>query len=256
MDSWTLNFKSTHVLTINDEGGEEFLYITDPSSGSLVKTDLKGSIILSIDPRKEGFYEECQSFHPTETAVAPNGDIYVADGYGSQFITQYDSTGKGIRKFGGDSFLQPNKFKQAHGVAIDYRTEKPTLLCSARIKNAFKRFTLQGEYLEEIYVPGAFISRPVIDGDMLYSGVCFGMLPNKPIITQNLGFVTILNKEGKVVSNPGGQEPTYVNGELQTMYQDGPIFKHCHDVCVDDDKNLYVLQWNANGVYPYKLHRI
>ncbi|PCJ96090.1 MAG: 6-bladed beta-propeller [Flavobacteriaceae bacterium] len=257
LDSWTLNFKSAHGLTIVDEGGEEMLFITDPNTGTVVKTTLDGKIVLTLNPKKEGFYGDCQSFGPTETAIAANGDIYVADGYGSQFITQYDSQGKGIRKFGGDSFLQKNKFKQVHGVAIDARDkENPTLLCSARIKNAFKRFSLEGEFIEDIYLPGAFVSRPVIDDDMLYSGVCFGMQPNKPIITQNLGFVTIIDTNNKVVSNPGGKAPMYVDGELQTMYQDKPIFKHCHDVCLDDDKNLYVLQWNAKGVYPYKLHRI
>lgn len=256
LDTWTLGFKSTHGLTLADEGGKEFLFITDPGSGTVVKTTLKGDIVLKIDPFREGFYEECQAFRPTETAVGPDGDIYVADGYGSQFVTQYDAQGKGIRKFGGDSFLQPDKFKQVHGVTIDDRDkDNPTLLCSARIKNAFKRFSLEGEYLEEIYLPGAFVSRPVIAGDMLYSGVCFGMTPERPLITLNLGFVTILDQENKVVSNPGGEAPRYVDGNLQTMYQDQPIFKHCHDVCIDDEENLYVLQWNAGGVYPYKLHR-
>lgn len=257
IDTWTLGYTSAHGLTIHDEGGTEYLYITDPNTGSVVKTTMTGEIILTIDPRQEGFYKECQSFRPTETAIGPNGDIYVADGYGSQYITQYDSKGKGIRMFGGDSFLQPNKFKQVHGVTIDHRdSENPTLICTARIKNAFKRFSLDGHFIEDIYLPGAFVSRPVIDDDMLYSGVCFGMQPNKPLITQHLGFVTIINSLGKVVSNPGGQEPVYVEGELQTMYQDQPIFSHCHDVCVDGDKNLYVLQWNAKSVYPYKLMRV
>ena len=78
----------------------------------------------------------------------------------------------------------------------------------------------------------------------------------RPVITPNLGFVTILDRENRVVSNPGGKAPEYVDGELQILYQDKPLFKHCHDVCIDDDRNMYVLQWNAGGVYPYKLHRI
>lgn len=257
LDSWTLNLKGAHGLTLADEGGEEFLFITDPTNGTVVKTTLAGQIVLTIDPFREGFYQDCQVFRPTETAIGPNGDIYVADGYGAQFITQYDAQGKGIRKFGGDSFLQKDKFKQVHGVAVDYRDRaRPTLLCSARVKNAFKRFTLEGDYLEDIYLPGAFISRPVLDDDMLYAGVCFGMRPNRPQLTPNLGFVTILDGNNQVVSNPGGEAPRYVDGELQTLYQDRPVFRHCHDVCVDDDKHLYVLQWNANGVYPYKLHRV
>jgi len=43
---------------------------------------------------------------------------------------------------------------------------------------------------------------------------------------------------------------------MKLVLQDQPIFKHCHDVCVDNDKKLYVCQWNAGGVYPYKLNRV
>jgi hypothetical protein len=40
------------------------------------------------------------------------------------------------------------------------------------------------------------------------------------------------------------------------MVQETPVFKHCHDVCVDDDENLYVCQWNADKTYPIKLVRV
>jgi hypothetical protein len=76
------------------------------------------------------------------------------------------------------------------------------------------------------------------------------------MLTLNSGFVTILDKHNKVVSNPGGTKPVYHKGELDLMVQDKPIFKHCHDVCVDDDKNLYVCQWMADGTYPIKLERV
>lgn len=255
---WTLSFPGAHGLSIHDEGDAEYLYITDPGLGRVVKCSLDGKILLELEhPAKLGAFDETSAYRPTETAIGPNGDIYVADGYGSQFILQYDAKGQFIRKFGGDSFLQPNKFKQAHGVAIDYRdSAHPTLLCTARIKNSFKRFTLDGEYIEEYYMPGAFVSRPVMDGENIYSGVCFSMTEGNYNMQLNRGFVTILNKENRVVSNPGGTEPQYENGKLKLMLQDQPVFRHCHDVCLDRDKNLYVCQWNADGVYPYKLHRV
>ena len=190
MDSWTLNLPGAHGLSIHDEGGEEFLYITDPSQGKVLKCTLQGKVSLELaHPSTLGTYGSNNSYRPTETAIGPNGDIYVADGYGSQYILHYDAKGNFIRKFGGDSFLQETKFKQAHGVTLDTRdANNPTLLCTARIKNAFKRFTLQGEYLETVYLPGAYVSRAVIDGENVYSGVCFGMekdnytvLPNKDL---------------------------------------------------------------------------
>lgn len=258
LGSWTLNLSSAHGLTIHKAGGEEYLYITDPGSGRVLKSTLEGDVVFELDsPDKIGEYDGKMFFRPTETAIGPNGDIYVADGYGSQYILQYNSEGEFIRKFGGDSFLQPDKFKQVHGVTLDTRDpNNPSLLCTARIKNSFKRFSLDGKYLETFYLPGAFVSRPVIDGDNIYSGVCFGMEKGNYNLALNKGFVTILDRENKVVSNPGGTKPKYKNGKLKLMLQDQTVFKNCHHVCVDGDKNLYVCQWNANGVYPYKLHRI
>ncbi|MFN2261452.1 MAG: hypothetical protein ABR595_05255, partial [Psychroflexus sp.] len=29
------------------------------------------------------------------------------------------------------------------------------------------------------------------------------------------------------------------NGKLKLMLQDQPVFRYCHDVCLDRDKNLY-----------------
>lgn len=45
---------------------------------------------------KCGAYRPGEDYRPTETAVAPNGDIYVADGYGSQFILRFDKQGRFI----------------------------------------------------------------------------------------------------------------------------------------------------------------
>ena len=37
------------------------------------------------------------------------------------------------------------------------------------------------------------------------------------------------------------------------MYQISKAFKYPHDVCIDDEENLYIAQWNSGQVYPYKL---
>ena len=58
-----------------------------------------------------------------------------------------------------------------------------------------------------------------------------------------------------MISAPGGSAPIYKNGKLQSMHQTIQIFKHPHDVCVDDDENLYVAQWNSGKTYPIKLTR-
>lgn len=254
LSAWTLGFRGAHGLSIH----KGFLYVTDTGTGRVVKATLDGKIELELPHAAAcGAYQAGDLYSPTETAVAPNGDIYVADGYGSQYILRFDAAGKYIGKFGGKSTqpINKGKFMQAHGVAIDARGTEPLVLCTARIRNEFQWFTLEGRHVKTVYLPGAYMSRPVIAGKHLYSGVCFGMFPDDYRMWQNRGFVTILDEADRVVSNPGGQAPVYKDGRLQVMLQDQPVFKNCHDVCVDSQSDLYVCQWNSGRVYPYKLHR-
>ena len=37
-------------------------------------------------PKESGKYESADQYIPTETAIAENGDIYVADGYGIRIL--------------------------------------------------------------------------------------------------------------------------------------------------------------------------
>lgn len=260
LDSWTLGFSGAHGLSLaTANSGPEHLLITDASSGRVVKTTLTGEIVLELPhPAKVGAYTERDDYRPTETAVAPTGDIYVADGYGSQWILQFDATGQFIRKFGGKSTqpINPGKFIQAHGVAIDTRSGTPLVVCTARIRNEFHWFSLDGTFVRTAYLPGAYISRPVIAGQHLYSGVCFGTFENDFRMWQNRGFVTILDAQDQNLSNPGGTAPSYHDGKLKHLMQAEPVFKNCHDVCIDTASDLFICQWNSGNVYPYKLERI
>ena len=92
LGNWGHAFPGAHGLNLHDEGGEEFLYITDIELGEVYKTTLDGKILMTIrHPKFIGKYGDCDKFKPTETCIGPNGDIYIADGYGAQFILQYSS---------------------------------------------------------------------------------------------------------------------------------------------------------------------
>lgn len=256
LDWWGINYQGGHGLSLWNAGGEEFLFICD-TSGAMIKTTLNGRELMRIGhPSKYGAYAEDDAFRPTESAIGPNGDIYIADGYGSQYVLQFTKEGEFIRKIGGGKGDDEDQFQTAHGVCIDDRDPKdPTLLITSRAHNCFKRFTLDGAYIETLFLPGAYVCRPVIEGENLYAGVCWSRLKylNQ---TPNSGFVTILDKDNKVVSNPGGTKPKYIDGQLQLMLQEQAIIKHGHDVCIDEDKNIYVCQWNADQTYPVKLERV
>ena len=101
-------------------------------------------------------------------------------------------------------------------------------------------------------MPGAWVCRPVIKGDYLYAAV----LQSNSKLWQQSGFVTILDKNYKVVSNLAGSEPVYDKAVPEEMYQTIKLFQYPHDVCIDDEGNMYVAQWNSGHVYPYKLQPV
>jgi hypothetical protein len=250
--TWGTEFPGAHGLTLQANGKEDFLFITDNNRHQVYKTTLDGKILLTIDPPADlPAYQKKEAFVPTETTVLPNGDFYIADGYGAQHILHYDEYGKLKNSFGGRGTGEEH-LDNAHGICVDTRNGAPTLLITDRTRNAFKRFSLEGKLLEVIHLPGACVCRPVIKGEYLYAAV----LRSPNLDTVNSGFVTILNKENKVVSNLGGTAPVYINNQLQPMAQAEKIFIHPHDVCVDDEGSIYVAQWASGKVYPYKFTRV
>ena len=252
LNSWGHDYPGAHGLTIHKANGEDFLYITDTVRHQVVKTTIDGKVLLTVDyPAETGVYKNKEAFVPTETTVLDNGDFYIADGYGSQYIMLYDANGK-LKLFFGGKGEGTEHLDNAHGITVDTRRKAPTLLITDRTRNCFKRFTMDGKLLEVIALPGACVCRPVIHKDHLYAAV----LRSPNLDTVGTGFVTILDKHNKVVSNIGGTKPAYVDGQLQAMAQAEKIFVHPHDVCVDDDHNLYVAQWSSGKVYPYKFTRI
>ncbi len=253
LDSWTGDWPSAHGLTIHDEGDQEMLYVTDPEAKfEVCKTTLNGKKLLTITyPKEAEIYESEDQFRPTETAIAENGDIYVADGYGKSYIIVYDSNGKYKFHFGGKGDGDEH-FDCPHGIIVDTRGGKaPELLITSRSKNEFKRFTLSGGHIETIKMPGYFMCRPVIRGDELY----FAILATETWWAYD-GMVAVMDKNNQLVSLPGSDHlPEYSNGIVNKPKYDGS-FLNPHDVCVDNDGNIYVPQWYSGKTYPFRLERV
>jgi hypothetical protein len=250
LDAWGTDYPGAHGLTIHDENGEEFLYIADYERHQVIKTRLNGQVVQLFEwPADSGKYAAKTEFRPTETAIAPNGDVCVADGYGKDYVVVYDTNGVVKQLFGG-----PELLRNAHGIALDTRNPaEHCWLLSSRAENKLKRFGLDGRLLESIALPGAYICRPVVHKEHVYMAVLISQLP----WDSGTGFVCILDRENRVVSAPAASTPRYgPDAALKPLYQTIRAFKHPHDVLVDGDENVYVAQWNSGKVYPTKLIRV
>ena len=253
VSTWGSEFPGAHGLTLWEAGDEEFLFITDTVKHQVYKTTLKGQVLMTIDyPRETGVYAKAEEFKPTETTIAPNGDIYIADGYGANYITVYDAEGNYKFHFGGKGD-QKEQFDCCHGVTLDTRqTTSNTLLITSRSANQFKQFSLGGDLLEIIETPGMWPCRPVIKGQDLY----FAIIVSKSWWDYD-GFLAIFDTSHQLVSAPGALSDFDANRKVVTSAKyDGETFLSPHDVCVDDDLNLYVPQWLSGKTYPVRLTRI
>ena len=110
--SWGREFRGVaHGLQIRREGRDEFLYLTVNATNPrltpqpelqavVVKTTLRARSSgrsrgrrtwTRTRPNADGTPKR---YNPTNVAFAPNGDIYVGDGYGSYYVNQYNSHGR------------------------------------------------------------------------------------------------------------------------------------------------------------------
>src|SRR3954454_19176451 len=145
LHTWGHEIPGAHGLTLHNEGGEDFLYITDINLHQVYKTTIDGKLLMTIDyPAETGAYKKKEEFVPTETTVLENGDFYIADGYGAQYTMQYDAKGK-LKNFFGGRGEGNEHFDNAHGITIDTRQGQLTLLITDRSRNCFKRFSPDGK---------------------------------------------------------------------------------------------------------------
>ena len=85
---------------------------------------------------------------PTDVVVAPNGDIFVADGHretGNNRIVKFTKDGKFVKAWGKKG-AGPGEFHEPHTIAID---SQGRLFVGDRVNNRIQIFDQQGRFLAE-----------------------------------------------------------------------------------------------------------
>lgn len=217
------DYHGSHSLLLREEEGEEFLYAAHLHGHQVVKLRLDGTPVWTIPAPADGF-------NPTSVAVAPDGSIFVADGYGSSFIYKFDRERRLVKQFGG-----PGELNGPHGIAID---RDGRLLVADRENRRLVRYSLDGE-MEAVLAVG--LRRP---GGIAFFGdvIAVGELEAR-VLLMDRQFQPIL----ELGDNPNGAEWADYNA---AGHDD--VFCAPHSVCFDRDGNLYVQEWNRAG----RLHKL
>ena len=231
-------YSNIHDMEIREEGGVEFIYAARNANAEGIKFNAhSGEIVLKLPfPEESGL--GLKKFNPTAITIAPNGDIFLSDGYASNHIFKFDKTGKYMMHFGskGNDLKQ---FNTAHGMTLDTRYEPPRLLICDRNhepKGRLLHYDLDGNFIAEVVTGLGMPTSAAVQGDYVSVPDLHGRLV---ILDKSNTIIAVLghNSDPKKRANFTIPQDQWIEG----------VFSGTHGSYWDKDGNLYVQDWNVSG---------
>ena len=224
-----------HGFTMAQDDGKDVIYAAclNDEKSAFLKLSTEGEILLEI-PMTAIPEEVGKKFALTHADRAPNGDIWLIDGYASDRILIFDKDGTFKSTTAGKA--EPWKFSTAHKFAFDYRYEPARVLICDRANDRLIHLNLDGTFLS---VYAEKIPRPcAVDfhGDLV-------------AVAQLASGISILDKDGKVVKvlGPNDNPKEFNTADVKPEAWREGITTSPHGVTFDKDGNVVTTEWNKWG---------
>ncbi len=234
-------FSRPHGIHI---GPDDSVYCTDDLDHTVRKFDIDGNLLLTIGtsgcPSDTGaFSVDYRNIRragppfnfPTNVALAPTGELYVADGYGNARIHKFTDAGRLLFSWGSPG-REAGEFHVPHGIAVD---DSGIVYVADRENSRIQRFTSEGSFIDE----WTDVARPCevfIDSQervfVAELGFQAGMFPGNVAPSPNAsgGRVSVFSNKGLLLARWGGGTNPCAPGD----------FFAPHDIWVDSQENIYV----------------
>lgn len=270
--SWGAMFQGgAHGMQYSKEGKDEFLYFADEKHGLVTKRTLKGEEVWTMGyPQDSPPYRRIPGrpspglpYRPTNIALAPSGDFWVGDGYGSSYMFHYNGRGaypKLLNTFGGppsreaqdNAPAQPQSqisgqgqappppidtMRTPHGNFVDLRDPaKPILLVADRGNNRIVRYNLEDKPID------------IVDGTR--SPCHFHEHKGIVLVPDLQSRVTLFDKDDKVLVHLGDGKGIYPAGVRATQDRSNFIpgkFVAPHGAIFDHSSNIFIVEYVEIG---------
>lgn len=248
-------FVRPHGIVVDEEDN---LYLTDDLGHSVRKYTAEGQVLMDVGPvgvpsetGVEGMdFRTIQKGAgpyniPTNLAIAPSGELFVADGYGNAAVHRLSAAGEWLQSWGGPGD-GPGQFNVPHGIAVDHEGQ---VIVADRENSRLQFFTADGT-LNTTWTDVVRPTQLVIDpeGNLWVSelGTIAGLFPfMQPPSDPEGSRVSVFSSDGELLARWGGGVNPGCSGD----------FFAAHDLWLDPFGDLYVSEvvysaGGKNGMVP------
>ncbi len=235
--AWGKDFRGgAHGMLIHGAAGAQSMILAHTSRHEVVGTTLDGEVQWTLGwPKESGSYSSAAEYAPTAVALAPDGRLFVADGYGKSWVHVYDKDRRYLKSFGGPG-SEPGQFQTPHGLLLDTDHTPARLIVADRENHRLQIFDLEGKLIEVI---ARDLRRPC---GLTRHGDVFA-------VADLAGRVTLFDKDFKLLAQLCDQPDESLraqNGVAPERFKVGE-FVSPHAVRFDAAGNLYVMDWVSTG---------
>ena len=239
---------SVHGFVIRKDEGQEYIFAAVLGEARVFKAKLDGTIVLNIPTTSFPEAQAKPGLKLTNCDVAPNGDIYVVDGYGKSWIFVFDREGKFKKVFGGPG--EPLKLANTHKIFIDKRFEPARILACDRGNNRILHLDLDGNlikvFAQGVNKPGAALAGEDNHLRRPSSASFYGDLV---CVAEIAGRVSVWDKDGKQVAELGLNETPGQTNTPKVKPEDWKegVVTSPHGITFDNQGNILETEWNQFG---------
>jgi DNA-binding beta-propeller fold protein YncE len=212
--------KTAHGLRVDRDGN---VWVTDIGHHLVMKFDPAGKLLLTLGRKDRPGDGPDQFDRPTDVAVAPSGEFYVADGYGNSRVVKFSREGKFLAQWGTKGAGE-GEFHLPHAIVLD---DRGRVYVGDRENDRVQVFDADGRFLAQWRDSGAPYGLFLTGAGRLF------------VADGRAHWVQVLDDRGRVLGRWGekGKGP----GQFQVP----------HAVCVDSRGAVYVAEVDGRRVQKF-----
>ena len=163
-----------HSVRVDPQGN---IWVIDAPGHVVYKLNAEGKEIMRLGTKGSSGTGRNNFNLPTDVAFAPNGDLYVSDGYGSARVVKFSRDGKYILEWGTRG-KGPGQFGLPHNVVVD---EKGKVYVTDRDNQRIEVFDANGKFLNQWTNTGGVSGLFITKDQRIWAGGVLRNLDGRPV---------------------------------------------------------------------------